>query len=87
MWLIAWIPVNKQSTCAWNLTKNDTPQKLLSTDLARQVIFLQCETFCRNTPFLVKQKKDLHKNTLLQNALKILEQPNGGVPKIAIQLI
>ena len=70
MWLIA---------C--NFTKNNTPQKLLSTDFAGGVIFLQCEIICKNTPFLVKKIKNLHKNTLFQNALKILEQPDGGVPK------
>ena len=33
-------------------------------------------------PFLVKKNKDLHKKTRpFKNALKMLEQPNGGVPK------
>ena len=50
-------------------------------DLAREVIFLQCEIICKNTPFFVKQNKDLHKNMLFQNALKILEQPNRGASK------
>ena len=30
-------------------------------------------------PFLVKQNKDLNKNALFQNALKMLEQLNGVV--------
>ena len=62
---------------ARNFTKNNTPQKLLSTDLAGGVIFLQCEIICKNTPFLVKKIKNLHKT----RSFKILEQPDGGVPK------
>ena len=49
--------------------------------LARGVVFLKCAIICKNMPLLVKQNKDFHKNTLFQNAFKILEQPTGGVPK------
>ena len=54
---------------------------MLPTYLAREVILLQCEIICKNTPLLVKQNKGLPKNMLFQNVLKILEQPTGDVLK------
>ena len=68
---------------ACNFTESDTPQKLLSTDIARGVIFVQYEIIGRTNLSWSNKIKTFIKNALFQNALKILDEPNGGVAKIS----